>query len=1290
MIKKLLTGIMALSVASAVTATAATANAPTILIPDVEEAQVISGLSDNGRYGVASIQPQSEGFSYTVGAVLYDLTGSQPKPTDLTLGHYAVGAFDVTDDGKTVVGTADLRPAFCVNTGGKWQWEYLPVPNRIIEVEMEDFESDETYTARFQVDAGHVVSVTPDGRYAVGVASCSDYEIVEIPMMWDLTTKSIVPVNSSVLGRDGVDYRQARYLQTSADGRYILCWNAFSYNGSDIFIYDRVEEETIHIDKVKNADGTWSPRVEGFGGVEFDGYGGKHMSPDGRYLCGAISDEDGTYAFLFEIPTRKLTVFKDGVNNDVYGWSVTNSGLPLAATPAITPYADALVCYDNFQYPISMVFDNVYGMKMESTYGIDNTGKPTKVSADGRTIVFVTGKNTSYVARFNEDIEEALKRVNLMADWNVTPRQGTSLTTFPTATFTFTNPIEADPSRYAEVQLLDSKGDAVMTALENGGVKVDGSRLTVSFRVRGALNAGETYTLVIPEGIAWVMGRPADKNARIEVKYVGRADVPVAPKSVSPASGTALPNLDLNDNPIEVTFDTDVRINGDRDDRPIAHLYIDDNTTSAASLILDVDLATNHLIIYPANTVYLYKGSEYTVKVPAGAVCDLSGNGASEAFQIKYTGSYVPQVGDDQYLFRSTCDNFSNFLVYEGDYGEPTAEYAAMDFTPDTTPWWYVREDTESEDMAFGSHSSYTDGRQADDWLVLRQLNLPANTPSYLNFQSQSYRKAATDRLKVIIYENNESYNQLTPEIIAEIRKNGRVVYDEVQSPGNSEEKLAGEWRDNTVSLEDWAGKSIYICFLNDNAGQSMVMIDNVEVMKEVKAFLTLTTEPTVVKQESAAVKGMLTVVSDLASYKSLSMLLLDGAGKEISRLSASGLNLKKDDLYPFEFPQALPLQEGERNKFTIKYALDQDEMEYSGAISNLSFQPVKRVVIEECTGRDCSNCPLGLLALEKLEQRFGHQVIPVALHAYQNDPKGLNVTDYAAAVFNGNFTAPQARINRRSTAVGPELVGPTYRDPYNNFHFSASEVAGIEDLLWQDVVTAELAEPAFLEVNVVEKDAAQGRVAYTASVTSALNLTDQNIRVLGVLMEDGLWDRQANGIYVYPDPALGEFGQGGKYGTRSFEYEFDNVAVAYWGQSTNGTARLIPATLEAGRQYEVAIDCEIPAIVKDADNLKMAVYLIDENTGKVVNAALSGVETDGIGAITDEAAAPVNIYRLGDSIVVEGSGDLKVSLYGIDGTLLSGVSGRDSVAIPANAYRGIVIVSAVANGKAVSRKLAL
>ena len=107
---------------------------PEIIFPDPYNGAVLYGLSDNGDWGISCLAAGSEGFSDFAGAILYNLRTNPCESVDLAPNETFAAGFDVTDDGKTVVGSYQQQPAVCRLENGKWTWYKLPVPDRTFQV----------------------------------------------------------------------------------------------------------------------------------------------------------------------------------------------------------------------------------------------------------------------------------------------------------------------------------------------------------------------------------------------------------------------------------------------------------------------------------------------------------------------------------------------------------------------------------------------------------------------------------------------------------------------------------------------------------------------------------------------------------------------------------------------------------------------------------------------------------------------------------------------------------------------------------------------------------------------------------------------------------------------------------------------------------------------------------------------------------------------------------------------------------------------------------------------------
>lgn len=1212
---------------------------PEIIFPKPGQDCILYNVSANGHWA-------------TQGSNIVDLT-----VTPFQFRNIGGSVRAVSEDGKTAVGS-NGGPAVWKEGKG---WQRLPIPQG--------------------TRGGSAVKMTPDGKYAVGSASMGVVNTSEA-IMWDLETLQMIelpnrPTEDRAAHGPFPNAYQNQYDNISPDGRYVQGTLGWSYLGEQIsYVYDRETDETRFIGFTRNEDGTYTAKDPRVHYVECEG-----MSADGHYLTGPIYllyGNEYLAAYRYDVWNDELEYYNIDNQPDAWGFSVSNDGLVFLRKEAHNPYSEGYVCYNNFFYAFRDILQIGYGINLEK-YGIDNTGVPVSCSADGRTLIFINSPTSCYAVKFKEDLKEICDKLSLLSDWTSTPRSGSVISKLSQIGFNFSYPVEASATGYIKIGLYDEEGNLVAQPLAQGGVYGENNSLKVVFRTV-SLEPGREYTLKIPAGICHVKGLPNNVNQEMEVKFTGRKDGPVSITSISPENGSVLTSLSLQSDPILVTYDSDLKLNTSLED-PIL-LYIDDAPDPVAYFYAGL-YNPNTLALYPPYEQPLYKGSVYTLKAPAGLVTDLSGYGDSEAFEITYSGNYIPQFGDEDVIFKSDCDNWDNFLFYEGDHGNPTSEYVDMGFTADTTPWWVVRDNENSTDMAFASHSSYTDGRQADDWVVTRQLYIPDETVR-LEFDGQSYRKTKEDYLKVIVYESDGIINALSANTVFLMQENGDLVFNKRLNPGATEGGLDDEWTHYDVPLGKYAGKHIYIAFVNQNQNQSMVMIDNVLVSRVIDSFISLTNPSNVVTLESQEIKGFLKVENPDADYSTLSLRLVDADGNTVSTIEDSGLSLKGGDAYQFAFPEELPLAAGKDNRFTIEFDLDDHSDVYNGSIKNLTFKPVKRVVLEEFTGRDCQFCPQGLVMIELMESRFADQFIPVGLYCYNgSDPKGLGVMDYWQ--YLGMTAAPSARINRR-----PTTMAMSYINPIESYIYSKSQYPDVDlEPLWYDEVTTELAEPTYLDISV-EKASSQGsRLNYVAKVKSAINLDDQNIRVFGVLLENGISDYQQNAMYNSSDPIFGEWGLGGKLGNSVAQTIFNHIARTTWGRGFNGTSGLIPATLQPGNTYTVDISLDLPNNVEKIENCEFLVMLIDGNTGRIINAALDS-DVSGIKEALETSLNSVSISAGNGEIRILSEEKADVQVYNSAGLLLGVASGQDEFSIRLDGYRGVAIVKVATSRGVVTRKLLL
>lgn len=1248
----------------------AVANAQTDMTPEIIDpapgsAVIISSISDNGKWGVCEQGSTTDGDIRPTGGVLIDLETmeqvSVSDPSGLS------GVSDVTDDGTIVVGEAKGLPAYWSSKTGAWT--LLPLPAGY--------------------STGRLNAVTPDGRIAVGYVSLASNPYTAYPVAYDLSTNSNIDLPGlPVRDMTNLDQKQNTFFSVSADGRYATGELSMSYISPAslcCYVYDLQEKTYKMIGFKENFVGHWTPKVDGLYFVDVP-----YISQNGKYVTGFAymakevpgSEWANEYysAFRYDVENDETIVYDD---QDYAGYTVGNDGTVYASSPAQNPYSYMSVRCGDYFIGLDQVLKQVYNVDFEAITGFSNTGKPTAVSADGKTFVLIVSTSQSFILRLKEPLAEAAKRIDLLANYEVTPTPGAALSSITTFTLTFDREVAVKGSA-SRITFKDENG-TTWNPLASNGFIAEGKSVKVNFRTR-ELAEGKKYTLTIPAGMITIAGDANVASREITVEYTGRANVPVAMTEAYPADNSAVAGLDLTTNPMLITFDSEVRLA----DGAKAYLYREGENDPMCDLY--VMASKNQILCYPITTQRLFSGTSYKAVIPAGTVTDISGNGANEEIVLHYRGSYVRDISaSDRYIFNDDCTNYDNFIYYEGDHNTPASTPASWGFTADASPWYIVAGSEESKDMAMASHSMYTPAGQSDDWMSTPQLFIP-DADCYLAFDAQSYLYGMEDHLKVYVYASNIVYNTFDAEIVNKIRTEGELVFDEVLNPGASQEGLDGEWTNYVVRLDKYAGKDVYIAFVNDNRAQSAVFVDNVQVVHDLRYLTTFENASRVVNQEEIKVNGTLLIASELETFTSLKMELKDADGKLVDAITDNDVNLSKNDLYHFEFKTPLSLKLGYDNKFTVDVTLNDRKTVVNSSVKNLAFEPQKKVVIEEYSGRDCGNCPQGYVAMDYIRGIYGKSVIPMVCRTYQGDPLGTGLSGYSAFLGLEAVGAPSARINRGTpsypminTAEGYKLSGEGI----------LNELTGKDETLWFDLVREEITVPAELSVDFSSAyKESSNTIDVNFEVKSALNSVDNNVNIFAAIVENDVdAGYQSNYYSSIESPILGEWGKGGAYAS-SYVIPFyaDDVVRSTWGTTYNGTGGLIPSDLTANEAYTGSLSIPVASTVSNLENCEVVVMMVDAVTGKVINANIAAVNEStntqgGVGSV--DADSTVDASVVAGEVVVTSSSEAVAEVYNVAGTLVAAGNGNGVFSLPLNGYTGFAIVRVVcADGAVLTKKV--
>lgn len=1251
---------------------------PEYTLCQYDDGALISSVSDNGQWATF-FAVKDDGTGNCTGARLYNVSSKETIDLNGGLDMNTVVSYsanDVDNSGTIVVGELNSKPAYYSTQTS--QWTLLP------------------YSPK--VETGKVEKITPDGRYAVGTVSplfesVDDYK--EYGILWDMTTKKEIVLNN-LPAKDMAHNATGmhRFLNISADGRYILGCMSFVYipswgdlGGVFYYVYDVTQQNYKVIGFTEHDTEAWTPKVDGLSFLT-----SVFMSNNGKYVAGGaylirfanpddFFGEEFEAPFLFNVETGEFKVFDDKASQGMTAWVVDNEA-QIYAAESNSPFRTFSMFYDGYWVDYASGVKQRYGVNYLADMGIENSGTPISISDDGKTMGVMPSVLNSYIIKTPENFSDYVAQVDLLSTYTLDPLPNSSISRLNKVTLNFTREVELLGGNNT-VKLINK----ITTEVEETSSKitVEGRQVTIEFQ--NGLLEEMPYSVQIPAKTFAVLGDRKRTNSEITFVYSGRAEMPVKIMSSSPKENASVAKFDMESNPFVFNLDVEAMVDSDA---PMAKFYRDDEEVPLADVVVELDGSA--VKAYPLSNQLLYKGHTYRLEIPAGTFTDVTGNPAtaSEKFVLNLRGAYEREISYDQnIIFSDDLNNtgIKNFMILDNDgnlFSDVAKSHGFSD-TPDLQSnysWMPVKDSMESTDIALASTSMYKPAGKSDDWLVLPQIYV-FDQLCKLKFQSQSFLKSKKDHLKVYVWEHDNLIEYLTPELVERIRKEGVLVYDKVQSPGEDENTLANEWTDNVVSLEQFKGMNVYIAFLNDNEDQSEVYIDNIQVLHELPFYAQLSNDNLVVGKEEVTIEGIVEVRDEKNVYNDVMITLHDAAGNLLETIHNTNVSYKKGDKFDFKFNKPLALKIGEENKFTVKFRLNDEENELNSSVKSLAFQPTKRVVLEECTGFGCPNCPLGIEAISRLSKTYADKFIPIAIHAYTGDPFGANVLDYAE--YLGLGSAPSARINRIDMISLPMMSSNTT----GKFTMNAEEGSAP---LWADLVASELATPVEAELTATATYNRETKsYSVPVSVKYALSTDELNLKVFAVVLENNCTGYQSNGFSSVSDPLLGDWGLGGKYASAIVNpYVHNHVARGTYGVSYTGTAGLLPNSVKAGENHTATLEIPLPSTVSKAENTEIAVMLFDGNTDKLINACMARLGgSTGIEGVVAETA-DVNVTVKGASLHVDAVGKAVVNIYSVGGSLLVSAQGHDSFEIAKPRYEGVVLVQVVTENGAVTKKLVL
>lgn len=270
-----------------------------------------------------------------------------------------------------------------------------------------------------------------------------------------------------------------------------------------------------------------------------------------------------------------------------------------------------------------------------------------------------------------------------------------------------------------------------------------------------------------------------------------------------------------------------------------------------------------------------------------------------------------------------------------------------------------------------------------------------------------------------------------------------------------------------------------------------------------------------------------------------------------------------------------------------------------------------RKMVVEEGTGAWCGWCVRGLVGMKEMREQYPDQFLGIGVH----NGDVYKVSAYDSWMSTKISGYPSCLINRDGKVYDPSFG--QLESYLNSMNVIATMGVGIE---------------AKYE---------EGMMTLTGTVTPMISQDDADYNIAYVLIEDQLPISQAN---YYSGGGNGQMG-GFENLPNPCNVDIDDVARDIYPKPA-GYSDCIPAQITKGTPITHEVTVELPeSKYSNADNLSVAILLINNKTGEVVNGektsqieGLNWTRPIAIEEVREEAASAV-VYNLNGQRVNAQSG---------------------------------------------------
>lgn len=294
----------------------------------------------------------------------------------------------------------------------------------------------------------------------------------------------------------------------------------------------------------------------------------------------------------------------------------------------------------------------------------------------------------------------------------------------------------------------------------------------------------------------------------------------------------------------------------------------------------------------------------------------------------------------------------------------------------------------------------------------------------------------------------------------------------------------------------------------------------------------------------------------------------------------------------------------------------------------------LRNVVIEEGTGTWCGYCPMGIVAMSYLSEKYTDgSLIPVAIH--YNDP--MQSKSYVK-VANEYFDAyPKALINRDTYRFG--VVEP-------------------DSILLEALYLYTRDIPAYADLNMDAAYADEAKTSLNIAITTQFAIpSDNSYRLEIALTEDNIGPYPQTNFFSGTPEEMG-----------GFENMTDPVMLTY---NEVGRAVYTCGEIEKGivenKEYELNASVSLETL-SDKENFTVIAMLVNNETGEIENAVMKKFDGD--------AGIPTSVADSSNIRISISAGSLSISgaegicyIYAPSGTLIATIENSGSVSLTPGIY---------------------